>query len=219
MGLRRVAVLVSGGGTNLQALIDATAVGGSYTIVLVLANRPTSYGLERARAAGIAAACIDHRGFPDRAAFEAALDAHLTAAGAELVCLAGFMRVLTAAFVARWHDRLLNIHPSLLPAFPGLDSHARALEAGVRVHGCTVHLVRAEVDAGPILAQGVVPVLPEDDPARLAARVLELEHRAYPRALALFAAGRLALGPGGRIIARDGDAERARLIVHPALAG
>jgi len=217
VALTRVAVLVSGCGTNLQALIEAGRQrGASFAIVLVIANRPDACGLVRAADAGIASACIEHRAFETRPAFEAALDAALDGARAELVCLAGFMRVLTAGFVARWQDCLLNIHPSLLPAFPGLDTHARALASGARIHGCTVHLVRAEVDNGPILLQGVVPVLPGDDAPALAARVLALEHEIYPLALELVAGGRLRVS-GDQVIASDPDAERARLILHPAL--
>ena len=148
-----------------------------------------AFGLERARRAGIAAEVIDHHRFPDRAGFDAALDSRLRDAGIELVCLAGFLRILTPGFVSAWHDRLLNIHPSLLPAFPGLRTHSRALATGVRVHGCTVHLVRPELDDGPILVQGLVPVLPGDDAASLGARVLEVEHRCYPLALQQVASG------------------------------
>lgn len=217
MALTRVAVLVSGSGTNLAALIEAARLpDASFSIVLVLANRPDAYGLVRAAEAGIAAACIEHRAFRARPDFEAALDAALANVGAELVCLAGFMRVLTPGFVARWRDRLLNIHPSLLPAFPGLATHARVLASGARIHGCTVHLVRAEVDDGPILLQGVVPVLPGDDAPALAARVLGLEHAIYPLALELVAGGKLRVADG-RVIASAPEVERARLILHPAL--
>jgi phosphoribosylglycinamide formyltransferase-1 len=187
---RRVGVLISGRGSNLQALLDA-ARDPRYPaeIVSVISNRPGAPGLARAQQAGIPCRTVDHKLFSSREAFEAALDAALREDGVDLVCQAGFMRILTAAHVARWHDRLLNIHPSLLPAFPGLNTHARALAAGVRFHGCTVHVVRAELDAGPIIAQAVVPVLPGDDEAALAARVLAAEHQLYPRALALYAGG------------------------------
>jgi phosphoribosylglycinamide formyltransferase-1 len=159
-------------------------------IVLVLSNRPDAAGLETARAAGIRVETIDHRDFGrDRAAHEAAVDAVLRVAGIEIVCLAGYMRLLTPVLVDAWAGRMLNIHPSLLPSFPGLDTHARALAAGVKLHGCTVHLVTLEVDSGPILAQAAVPVLPGDTEAALAARVLRQEHRLYPAALAAFAAG------------------------------
>ncbi len=159
-------------------------------IVLVLSNRPDAAGLETARAAGIHAEAIDHRDFGrDRAAHEAAVDAALRAAGIEIVCLAGYMRLLTPVLVDAWAGRLLNIHPSLLPSFPGLDTHGRALAAGVKLHGCTVHLVTLEMDSGPILAQAAVPVLPGDSEGALAARVLRQEHGLYPAALAAFAAG------------------------------
>ena len=212
MARRRVAVLISGGGSNLQALLDAAAAPDHpAAITLVVSNVEGAFGLQRAARAGVPATCLDHRGFADRTAFDAALDAILREAGIELVCLAGFMRILTAGFVARWHDRLLNIHPSLLPAFPGLHTHARALAAGVRVHGCTVHLVRAALDDGPILVQGIVPVMEGDEEATLAARVLEVEHRCYPLALAGLASGRLTVA-GERV--RGGE---RRLILHPSL--
>ncbi|MBP7001380.1 phosphoribosylglycinamide formyltransferase [Amaricoccus sp.] len=185
-----VAILISGGGSNMLALArDMAAPDHPAEARLVLSNRPGAAGLARAAALGLAAEALDHRAFPDRAGFEAALDARLRAAGVEVVVLAGFMRVLTAGFVARWRGRMLNIHPSILPLFPGLDTHARALAAGMAVHGCTVHEVVPEVDAGPILGQAVVPVLPEDTPETLAARVLPMEHRLYPAVLRRFAAG------------------------------
>ncbi len=193
----RTGVLISGRGSNLRALIAATqAPGHPAEIALVVSNRPEAAGLGHAAEAGIACRVIDQDEFagPDRAAARAAFDAALTgaleAAGIELVCLAGFMRVLTGDFVARWRDRLINIHPSLLPAFPGLDTHARALAAGVKLHGCTVHFVREQVDSGPIIGQAAVPVLAEDTPETLAARVLAVEHRLYPACLRLVAEGR-----------------------------
>ena len=192
MGRLRIAVLISGRGSNLQALIEACRDPGMPAeIVLVVSNRPDAAGLGRAAAAGIATRTIDHRSFADRAGFDAALDRCLREAGVELVCLAGFMRLLTTPFVTAWRDRLVNIHPSLLPSFPGLDTHARALSAGVRFAGCTVHLVRPETDSGPILAQAVVPVAPDDTPERLATRVLAAEHRLYPLALRWLAEGRV----------------------------
>jgi len=188
---RRAAVLISGRGSNLAALIDGCArPDATAEIALVISNRPDAAGIAFARAAGIAAEIIDHRRFDAREAFERFLSAALEAHEISLVCLAGFMRVLSSWFTERWRDRLLNIHPSLLPAFPGLDTHRRALAAGVRFSGCTVHFVRAEVDAGPIIVQGVVAVRPDDTPATLAARVLEAEHRCYPLALELVASGR-----------------------------
>lgn len=210
----RTAVLISGGGSNLEALLEATQEGrAAGEIVLVASNRPDAFGLERARRRGVAAAALDHRGFASREAFDAALHELLVEAEIELVCLAGFMRVLTSGFVEAWRDRLLNIHPSLLPAFPGLHTHARAIEAGCKAHGCTVHLVRPTLDLGPILVQGIVPVLPADDPERLAARVLEVEHRCYPLALDLVAGGRLRIE--GESVTLPADAER--LVVHPLL--
>jgi len=216
MAGRRTAVLISGSGSNLQALIDACAAGQcAADIGLVVSNRADAFGLERARRHGIATAVVDHRPFASREAFEAVLDRQLREAAIELVCLAGFMRVLTPAFVDAWRDRLLNIHPSLLPAFPGLHTHARALAAGCRVHGCTVHLVRPTLDDGPILVQGVVPVLADDDADRLAARVLEVEHRCYPLALDLMARGDVQTD-GDRVTLPVGvDA----LVLHPTLGG
>jgi phosphoribosylglycinamide formyltransferase-1 len=189
----RTAILISGRGSNMAALL-AAAADPAYPaeIVLVLANRDDAAGLDHARSRGVPTAVVESRVFGrDRAAFEHAVTAELRGHGVELVALAGFMRVLTPGFVAAWQDRLVNIHPSLLPAFPGLDTHARALAAGVKLHGCTVHLVRAGVDDGPILAQAAVPVLPDDTEADLAARVLAEEHRLYPAALGWLAAGRV----------------------------
>ncbi len=187
---RRVAVLISGRGSNLAALIDASAGGASSQLVLVISDRPDAAGLAHAQAAGIATAVIDGQAYPSRSTFEEALQTALEGAAVELICLAGFMRILSAAFVARWQDRLLNIHPSLLPALRGLDTHERALAAGVRFTGCTVHMVRAAVDHGPIIVQAVVPVRADDDQGSLAARVLAAEHRCYPLALELVASGR-----------------------------
>ena len=186
-----VAALISGRGSNLRALLDAAATPGFPAgIALVLSNVPDAGGLALARARGIPALCIDHRPFGrDRAAHEAAVQAALLDHGIGTVCLAGYMRLLTPFLVAEWAGRMLNVHPSLLPAFPGLHTHARALKAGVKLHGCTVHLVTNEMDAGPILAQAAVPVLPGDTEDTLAARVLAQEHRIYPEALRLHAAG------------------------------
>ena len=187
-------MLISGRGSNMASLLEAAAEPGyPAAIVLVLSNRPGAGGLARAEAAGVPTALVDHKAFPDRDRFEHALDGVLREAGAEIICLAGFMRVLTPAFVERWTGRMLNIHPSLLPLFKGLDTHARALAAGVRVHGCTVHYVVPELDSGPIVAQAAVPVRWDDTEATLAARVLEAEHRLYPQALAAVAAGRIRL--------------------------
>ena len=188
----RTAVLISGRGSNLAALIDACRRPGARAeIALVISNRPDAAGLQHARAAGIPTETVDHRRFETREDYDRHLSDRFEAHRVALVCLAGFMRVLSGWFAERWRDRLLNIHPSLLPAFPGLDAHRRALAAGVRFSGCTVHFVRAEVDAGPIVVQGVVPVRQEDTPETLAARVLQAEHRCYPVALDLVASGRV----------------------------
>jgi phosphoribosylglycinamide formyltransferase-1 len=188
---KATAILISGRGSNMQALLDA-AKDPDYParIVRVISNVWDAGGLKRAEAAGVATSVVDHRAYKGRAAFEAALDQALRTDGVELVCLAGFMRLLTADFVDGWRDRLINIHPSLLPAFPGLDTHARALAAGVRFTGCTVHFVRPTMDEGPIIVQAAVPVLSGDDEASLAARVLAAEHKAYPLALRLVAGGK-----------------------------
>jgi phosphoribosylglycinamide formyltransferase-1 len=176
----------------MEALVAAAADPAfPVRIELVLSNRPDAAGLVTAERAGVRAQAVDHRGFGgDRAAHEAAIDAALRAAEIEIVCLAGYMRLLTPRLVDAWRGRMLNVHPSLLPSFPGLHTHARALEAGVKLHGCTVHLVTQEMDAGPILAQAAVPVLPGDTEDVLAERVLRQEHVIYPAALAAFAAGR-----------------------------
>jgi phosphoribosylglycinamide formyltransferase-1 len=185
MAKQRVAILISGRGSNMASLI-AAAKDDSYPaeIALVLSNRPDAAGLDHARRQGITTAVVDHTRYgKDRAAFEHALQDVLTAHRIELVCLAGFMRLLTPGFVGQWQGRMLNIHPALLPAFKGLHTHERALEAGVKTHGATVHFVSAEMDSGEIIAQAEVPVLPGDTPDTLAARVLEAEHRIYPQAL------------------------------------
>lgn len=194
----RAAIVISGGGSNMTALLAAMrAPGYSACCPLVLANNPDAGGLAKAQGAGVATAVVDHRPFGrDREGFERALSARIEAAEADLVCLAGFMRLLSPWFVARWRDRLINIHPALLPSFRGLHTHQRALAAGVALHGCTVHLVREEMDDGPILAQGAVRVLEGDTPDALAARVLAMEHRLYPAALAAFAGGALRVADG-----------------------
>ncbi len=191
MARLKTAILISGRGSNMKALVDAAA-NSDYPaeIVLVASNVPGAAGLQRAAQAGIATTSIDHRDFYGRASFEDALHVELTAAGVELICLAGFMRLLTAGFVQRWQNKLINIHPSLLPSFKGLQTHERALSAGVRFTGCTVHFVRPEMDAGPIIVQATVPVLADDTADTLAARVLNAEHRCYPHAVRLIAEGR-----------------------------
>jgi phosphoribosylglycinamide formyltransferase-1 len=184
-------VFVSGRGSNLQALIDACATPDfPAEIVLVISNKPDAHGLERARRADIHTQTIDHRSFDDREGFEHALDAAVTAAKVNFICLAGFMRILTPWFVNRWRDRLINIHPSLLPAFKGVHIHERVIAAGARITGCTVHFVRAETDSGPVIVQAAVPVALDDTPDSLEARVLEAEHGSFPLALRLVAEGR-----------------------------
>jgi phosphoribosylglycinamide formyltransferase 1 len=188
----RVGVLISGRGSNLQALIDACADPGfPAEILLVISNNPTATGLARAERAGIPTRVIPHKQFPDRPSFDAAVERALEEARVELVCLAGFMRIFSNGFVERWRDRMINIHPSLLPAFKGTKVHEQVLAAGVRFTGCTVHFVRPAMDEGPIIVQAVVAVLPGDDAARLAERVLAEEHKIYPLALRLVAEGRV----------------------------
>lgn len=197
MNKKRVAVLISGRGSNMAALIEA-AKANDYPaeIVLVLSNQPDAAGLLRAREAGITTAVIDHRRFhDDRQAFERALDDVLGKYRIDIVCLAGFMRLLTEWFIGRWSGRILNVHPALLPKFKGLHTHRRALAAGVERHGATVHFVVEEADAGPIISQESVAVLPGDSEQTLAARVLEIEHRIYPQALRLVAEGRAKFAP------------------------
>lgn len=190
----RVGVLISGRGSNLQALLDACADPEfPARIVCVLSNNADAHGLQRAADAGVPTTVVSHKDHPNRKAFDAAVNDALGEFDVEFLCLAGFMRILDGQFVARWRDRLINIHPSLLPSFPGLDTHQRALDMGVKVAGCTVHFVRAEVDTGPIIAQAAVPVLPDDDADALAARILVEEHDIYPRALRLCAEGRVTL--------------------------
>jgi len=187
----KIGVLISGRGSNLKSLIDACAADDfPAEIVLVISNNPQAGGLQYAEDAEIPTRVINHRVYDGRESFDAALDDALRAAGVELVCNAGFMRILTAGFVEKWRDRQLNIHPSLLPAFKGLNVHERVIETGVRLTGCTVHFVRAEMDDGPIVAQAAVPVLTDDAPGDVAARVLKAEHLLYPFALRLVAEGK-----------------------------
>jgi phosphoribosylglycinamide formyltransferase-1 len=216
----KVGVLISGRGTNMQALIAACAAPGfPAAIGLVVSNEARAAGLARAAEAGIATAVLDHRPFAgDRPAFERALTHRLEAAGIRFVCLAGFMRLLTETFVEHWRDRMINIHPSLLPAFRGLDTHRRALEAGVRLHGCTVHFVRTAMDDGPILVQAAVPVVTGDTETSLAARVLAAEHRCYPLALRLVAENRVQVENERCVVAAD-FAPDAALINPPPAAG
>jgi phosphoribosylglycinamide formyltransferase-1 len=189
---RRTAILISGRGSNMTALIGAArALDFPAEIALVLSNKSSAGGLALARQAGVAAAVVDHKIYAGRDEFEGSMQAMLDIHRIELICLAGFMRILSAPFVARWQGRILNIHPSLLPSFRGLDTHARAIEAGVKLHGCTVHFVEPELDSGPIIAQAAVEVRDDDTPETLGARVLIQEHALYPAALALVAAGRV----------------------------
>ena len=190
MAKKRVALLISGRGSNMVSLIEAaSAKDYPAEIALVISNRPDAAGLERAQAMGIKALAIDHKVFGNRVAFEARLHQTLLDWNIDLVCNAGFMRMLTGGFVDRWRDRQLNIHPSLLPALPGLHTHQRAIDQGIMITGCTVHFVRLEMDSGPIVAQAAVPVLPDDTEATLSARVLDAEHKLYPHALRLVASG------------------------------
>lgn len=188
--MKRVAILISGGGSNMLALLRDMGQGGYAEAVLVASNDPAAKGLERAAAQGVPTAAVDHRPFgKDREAFEAALAEKIDAAQPDILCLAGFMRILTPGFICRYEGRMLNIHPSLLPKYPGLHTHARALAAGDTEAGCSVHEVTADLDAGPILGQARVPVLPGDTEDSLAARVLTVEHQLYPAVLRRFVAG------------------------------
>ncbi len=210
---KRIGVLISGRGSNMAALIEAcNKPDYPAEIVTIISNRPEAPGLATARDAGIATGVIDHKAFDSRESFEAALDAALHEAQVDLVCNAGFMRLLTEGFVEAWRDRQLNIHPSLLPSFKGLHTHERALTAGVRISGCTVHFVRTEMDSGPIIAQAAVPVLPDDTPDTLAARVLQAEHRLYPLALELVATG-AARVEDERVVFADGVRSLPSLMV------
>lgn len=191
---KRTAILISGRGSNMMSLVEAArAADYPAEIVAVISNRPEAAGIDWAKGQGIATLIIDHKAFKTREAFEAELDKALIASKPDIVALAGFMRIMTPAFVARWQERMINIHPSLLPNFKGLHTHEQALAAGVKVAGCTVHFVRAEMDAGPMIAQSAVPVLSGDTAATLGARVLAAEHKLYPAALRLLASGRIRL--------------------------
>lgn len=212
MSKRQVGVLISGSGTNLQALIDACAQPGyPAAIAIVISNKEDAYGLERARKAGIPTLVIGHKDYASRELYDSALHHALMESGVEFVCLAGFMRLLTADFVARWHNRMINIHPSLLPAFKGLHTHEHALKSGVRFSGCTVHFVRSEMDSGPVIVQAAVPVLPGDTPQTLGARVLAQEHQCYPLALSLLTQDRLAV-EDERVIITDHSAPESSLV-------
>jgi phosphoribosylglycinamide formyltransferase 1 len=203
--MKAIVILISGRGSNMEALLAAVACGElPVRIAAVISNRPDAKGLETAAAQGVPTAVVDHKGYAGREAFDAALAACIDGYAPDLVVLAGFMRILTEDFVRHYEGRLLNIHPSLLPSFPGLHTHQRALEEGVRIHGCTVHFVTPALDHGPVVVQAAVPVLDSDDEAALAARVLQQEHIVYPLAVRWFAEGRVRL-EGGRVRL---DAER-----------
>lgn len=211
-----VAVLISGRGSNLQALIDACAQPDfPARIVAVISNNPGAGGLERAKAANIPTAVVNHRDFEDRESFENAVDDELKNFKAKFICLAGFMRILDGRFVNRWKDRILNIHPSLLPSFKGLHTQERALEAGVRFTGCTVHIVRPEMDDGPIILQAALAVDPEEDADNLSAKVLELEHIIYPEALKLIALGRVSISGNKAIIDKASYPEKGLISPEP----
>lgn len=197
MNKARILVLISGGGSNLQTLIEASRDAESaYEIIHVISNRPDAYGLTRAEQAGIAARCLDHKAFKERSLFDRALAQMIDEINPDLIVYAGFMRIMGAEFVAQFEGRMINIHPSLLPNFPGLHTHARALAAGVTIHGCTVHWVTAGVDEGAIIGQAAVPILPGDTADDLAARVLVQEHRLYPACVQAVASGRAKLVAG-----------------------
>jgi phosphoribosylglycinamide formyltransferase-1 len=214
---RRVAILISGRGSNMAALIKAaTAADFPAEITLVISNRSDAGGLEKARASGIPTVVIESKPFgKDRAAFEAALQPVLDEHRIDLICLGGFMRLLSAEFVQRWYGKMLNIHPSLLPSFPGLDPHGQALRSGVKISGATVHFVIPETDAGPIVMQGAVAVGDDDTPDRLAARILETEHRIYPDALRLVASGRIRLE--GDVCKTEGSTGSDDTLISPAV--
>jgi phosphoribosylglycinamide formyltransferase 1 len=213
---RRVAILISGRGSNMAALIEAArAEDFPAGIAVVISNRRDAGGLEKAGALGVPTLVIESKPFgADRAAFEAGLESTLNQFKVDLICLGGFMRLFTAEFVQRWHGRMLNIHPSLLPSFPGLDPHGQALRAGVKISGATVHFVIPETDAGPILMQGAVTVCDGDTPDTLAARILRVEHRIYPEALRLVASGKIRLV--GDICTTAGEAASDHVLISPA---
>lgn len=217
-GPLRVGVLVSGSGTNLQSILDQCARGRiDAEVAVVISNSPEAYALTRARRAGVPAVVVSHKDFPERERFDERLLEVLREHHADLVCLAGFMRLLTPAFIRAFPGRILNIHPALLPAFPGLQVQRKAADHGVRFSGCTVHLVDEGCDTGPIVIQAVVPVAPSDTAETLAARILKQEHRVYPRAIQLFAEGRIEVAPGTRVVRIKGAAFVERALVNPPL--
>ena len=208
--MKRVVILISGRGSNMEALLRAQL---PVTMAAVVSNEPEAKGLAIARSLGVATEVVDHRGYPSREAFDTVLAERVARHAPDLVVLAGFMRILTAAFVGRFEGRLVNIHPSLLPAFPGTHTHRRALEEGVKVHGCTVHFVTPELDSGPTIAQAAVPVLADDTADTLAARILRQEHRLYPLVVRWFAEGRLSVS--GTQVAVAGVPRGATLLFSP----
>lgn len=215
--MKKIVILISGRGSNMEAMINARDAGQlPVEIAAVISNRPDAKGLETANKAGIATRCVDHKAYAGREAFDAALAACIDEFVPDLVVLAGFMRILTADFVRHYEGRLLNIHPSLLPSFPGLHTHQRALDEGVRIHGCTVHFVTAELDHGPVVIQAAVPVLDGDDEDSLSARILRYEHQIYPQAVRWFAEGRLSLVAGKVRIAAELQDKAA--LVSPLLS-
>jgi len=212
----KLGVLASGSGTNLQSIIDACAAGSiDAEVVLVVSNNPDAGALKRAADAGLNHTCINHRDFTSRESFDREVVTTLRNAGVELVCLAGFMRLITEDFLAAFPGRVMNIHPALLPAFPGLDVQRKAIEYGARFSGCTVHFVDAGVDTGPVIIQAVVPILDDDTPDTLAARILRQEHQVYPRAIQLFAEGRLKVD--GRRVRVDAPPDETAALVNPSL--
>jgi len=214
-----IAVLISGGGTNLQAIIDAIeAKRLDAKIEIVLSNRADAFGLERAKKHGLMTEVLDHRSFPSREAYDQAVVDRLRGRGVELVVLAGFMRLLSPVFIRAYSNRIMNIHPALLPSFPGLHVQKKAVEYGVRFSGCTVHFVNEECDEGPIIIQAVVPVFADDTEETLAARILEQEHRIYPRAIQLYAEGRLHV-VGRRVLVDGLEKNPSQVLVQPPLEG
>ena len=213
MADKTIVIVISGRGSNMEAIFKA---GLPIRVACVISNEPDAKGLATAKAHGVSTAVVTHRNFPDRAAFDVALSAAIDGHKPDLIVLAGFMRILTDGFVARYRGRIMNIHPSLLPAFPGLHTHRHALAAGVRLHGCTVHFVTAALDGGPIILQAAVPVLPGDTEDTLSARVLRQEHRIYPQAIRWFCEGRLNLSDDGKVTVR-GAGETENVIQSPVV--
>ncbi|MFA7242740.1 MAG: phosphoribosylglycinamide formyltransferase [Sulfuricellaceae bacterium] len=210
--MKNIVILISGRGSNMQAILEAEL---PVNVAAVISNKADAPGLEIARRHGVPTVVLNHRDYPDRAAFDAALALRIDACNADLVVLAGFMRILTPGFVEHYRNRLINIHPSLLPAFTGLDTHGRALAEGVKIHGCTVHFVTNELDRGPIIVQAAVPVLAGDSEETLAARVLAQEHRIYPAAVRWFAEARLEIGENGTVMLKGTEALSSEALRSP----